>query len=203
MGRPVVRRRGGSRSGGRRPSRSLRAVGWLATGFAAGMAAAAVFALYINQVPIPFREPPTRSAEPADGEGAARTRRETLEFHETLLQRRAVPSADDSATDEEINEVPQPAAAVPASAPAAAVQERYYLQVGAFGDSEAAEALRGEIALLGSQSILRAGRANGAQIFRVWMGPYPSAEAAEETRAMLVLNGHSQVQLLKITDNGE
>lgn len=58
-----------------------------------------------------------------------------------------------------------------------------------------ARAKRGEIALLGEQASIRAD--GGGNLFRVWLGPYPSKNAAEESRANLALQGYNQVQLLK------
>lgn len=173
---------------GAKPKKSgfWRGVFLLALGFTGGAGASAYFAAYINKLPLPLGETPTRAANNASGEELQdRARRETLEFHETLRQRRAAPAANESVA------TPPDAA----EEPTAARRELYYLQAGAFAERETAEQLRGEIALLGEQASIRAD--GGGNLFRVWLGPYPSKNAAEESRANLALQGYNQVQLLK------
>ena len=166
-----------------------RGIFLLVLGFTGGVGAAAYFAAHVNKLPIPLGETPTRGANLSGEESQDRTRRETLEFHETLRQRRAAPVAEepDSGVAEE---PPQPAAR----------RAVYYLQAGAFGRRNTAEQLRGEIALSGGQASIRADKSGESEIFRVWLGPYPTKSAAEESRANLALLGYNNVQLLKFSE---
>lgn len=168
-----------------------RGVFLLLLGFTGGLGAAAYTAAYVNKLPLPFSTPPTRNADSPAGENLQRTHRETLEFHETLRQRRAAPVA----AEED-------------SAPSAAnegISRRfvYYLQIGAFARRDAAEELRGELALSGAQAEIRPGGGDGGEVFRVWMGPYLSTAVAEEFRAGLALQGYNRVQLLKLAERGD
>ncbi|MGI9298532.1 MAG: SPOR domain-containing protein [Gammaproteobacteria bacterium] len=185
MARPPPRRRVASKGGGFWGGLFL-----LILGFTGGAGAAAVFAAYINELPLPLSPPPTRDANRPAEDSLQRTRRETLEFHETLRQRHAAPvsAEDDSAP----------------SAPAAESRRFvYYLQFGAFARRDAAEGLRGELALSGAQAEIRAGGGEGGEVFRVWAGPYPSSAAAEESRAELALQGYDKIQLLKLAERND
>lgn len=177
----------------RRPTAKPKGFFWrgvllLVLGFTGGMGAAAYFAAYINKLPLPLHVPPTRNGDKPGEDSLQRTRRESLEFHELLRQRRAIPADQEEA-------------AAPAAPPRRFV---YYLQLGAFGRRDAAEQLRGEVALSGEQASIKTGKsATGAAVFRVWMGPYAAQPEAEETRAKLALQGYSQVQLLKLAEKKE
>ena len=173
----------------RRPAAKPKGFFWrgvflLTLGFTGGMGAAAYFAAYINKLPIPLHAPPTRDGSKPGADNLQRTRRESLEFHELLQQRRAAPASQKEEAD---------------AAPRHFV---YYLQLGAFGRRNAAEQLRGEVALSGEQASIRTGQnAAGADVFRVWMGPYSAQNKAEEARAKLALQGYNQVQLLKLAES--
>ncbi|MGU9952267.1 MAG: SPOR domain-containing protein [Gammaproteobacteria bacterium WSBS_2016_MAG_OTU1] len=174
---PTIRRRNNNA-----PKSGIgRAILFLALGFTGGIGVAAYFAVYINELPLPLSAPPTRDSNSPGEESTERTRRETLQFHETLRQRQA-PSAPKQATNE-----PE------------AHNFVYYVQLGAFADESTAEELRGEIALQGSEASIAPGKTgSGGNIFRVWLGPYITEEEAEESRAQLALQGYNQVQLLKL-----
>ncbi len=184
MARPPVRRRRNSppKTGG-----FWRGVFLLVLGFTGGAGAAAYFAAHVNNLPLPLVSPPTRDAESSVEDSLNRTRRETLEFHETLRERRAVPAASE-------NDSP--------AAPADVAPRRfvYYLQIGAFAKQETADELRGELALSGAQTSIRAGEGG---VFRVWAGPYDSEEAAEKAHANLALLGYDKIQLLKLAERND
>ena len=186
--RAIRRRSPASRGGG-----FWRGVFLLLLGFTGGAGAAAYFAAYINELPIPLSPPPTRDANRPAEDSLQRTRREALEFHETLLQRREAPVAAEEIESESETEL-SPAA------DGAARRFVYYLQLGAFARRDAAEELRGELALSGARTEIRAGGGDGGEVFRVWAGPYSSSEAAEEERANLALQGYNRIQLLKLAE---
>ena len=159
----------------------------LAIGFTGGLGVAAFIAVKVNELPIPLKDSPTRDSNFSRDNDDQRTQREALEFHETLRQRRNV----------------KPSATIP-DTPQASFNFVYYLQLGAFSNRGAAEALRAEVALLGMPTIIKTGQSNnGEDIFQVWTGPYSSPDKADESRAQLALNGYNNVQLLKLAENTE
>lgn len=185
MARPPSRRRVASKGGG-----FWRGLFLLILGFTGGAGAAAFFAAYINELPLPLSPPPTRDANRPAEESKERTQRETLEFHETLRQRRAAPV---SAENDSLPSAPE----------SASRRFVYYLQFGAFARRDAAEELRGKLALSGARAEIRAGGGEGGEVFRVWAGPFSSSEAAEESRAELALQGYDKIQLLKLAERGD
>lgn len=157
----------------------------LALGFTGGLGAAATFAVHVNKLPLPFSAPPTRDSDGADGDSVERTKRETLEFHETLRKRRAPAAAPEDGAPSSADNLPR--------------QFVYYLQLGAFARRDAAEELRGQIALTGAAAEIRPGKnAGGGDVFRVWTGPFETRNAAERVRAEFALQGRDGIQLLKL-----
>ena len=141
--------------------------------------------------------PPTRDANLPAADSVSRTRRETLEFHETLRQRHVVPesAADDAADNAADNGESAPQTAAETPPPQESLQiSSYYLQLGTFAQRAAAEELRGSIALSGGQASIHV----TGESFRVLAGPYVSAAAAEEFRATFALQGYNNVQLIQI-----
>ena len=179
-----------------------RGLSFIALGFTLGVGSAAYFAAYINNLPMPLITPPTRDAEQAPADSLLRARRETLEFYETL-QRKWLPEDSETKTDSPSSappaaETPPPEPETPAAEEA--VRTVYYLQLGAFTDRDAAETVRGEAALFGAQSSIRALKNDDKEVFRVWTGPYAALAAAEEARANLALQGYNKVQIIKSTE---
>ena len=175
----------------------IRACFLLAVGFTGGMGTAAYFTAYVNDLPIPLSAPPTRDANLPAADSVSRTRRETLEFHETLRQRHVVPESatDDAADDAADNGESAPQTAAETPPPQESLQiSSYYLQLGTFAQRAAAEELRGSIALSGGQASIHV----TGESFRVLAGPYVSAAAAEEFRATFALQGYNNVQLIQI-----
>lgn len=193
MARPAPARRNSrarGKSGG--GGRFVRGLFLICFGFTAGVGSAAFFAAYVNDLPIPLATPPTRDANQPVEDSKRRGRRETLEFHETLQEQRAAPVA---APEEQIF-TPQPESE-PDNAGRRFV---YYLQLGSFQRQDAAEELRGQLALSGSAAQIRTGESGGGKVFRVWMGPYQAEEDAENVRGNLALQGYNQIQLLKLAE---
>ena len=179
---------GGRRGSAAKKKRSpfLRGVVLLMVGITFGVGGAAYFSAYVNKLPIPLITPPTQDANQSAQDSKNRAKRETLDFHDTLRKQQSLPQIEVTPADD---------------APAARRFE-YYLQLASFSARESAEQLRGEVALLGWQAAIRPGRtAASGDIFRVWMGPYPTEDNAEEIRALLALQGYNNVQLLKLAAN--
>lgn len=88
---------------------------------------------------------------------------------------------------------PEPAATPPAapqnSAAAAPVSRRYLLQAGAFERSADADDLKARIALSGEAARVEPAEVNGKTMYRVRLGPYNDAAAAERARANLAGQG--------------
>ena len=180
----------------------LRGLSLIAFGFTLGVGSAAYFTVYVNNIPMPLITPPTRDAEQAPADSLLRARRETLEFYETL-QRKWLPEESEGSTESPPEapaavEVPPAARVVPEEEEP--VQTVYYLQLGAYSDQASAESVRGEAALFGAQTSIRALKSDGKEIFRVWTGPYGNVGEAEEARANLALQGYNRVQIIKATE---
>lgn len=85
--------------------------------------------------------------------------------------------------------------ATPATTPPAGGGERYVLQAGAFRAAGDAEALKARLALSGLQARVEPASINGATVYRVRMGPYPSASELAAAKAKLTSNGVSALAI--------
>lgn len=169
--KPVKKKKGGG---------FWRGVFLFLLGVTFGMGGAAVSVAYVNKLHLPFIEPPTRSPGLSGEQTRQRSEEEALQFRDVLRSRQPQPLQE----EEEDKQPPS--------------QPAYYLQIGAFRDNGAAEELRGEMSLLGRAAIIKSGQAaDGAQLHRVWVGPYNDESQAEAARAQLVLEGVENISLLR------
>ena len=169
----------------------------LAAGFTGGMAAAGGLAVYFSELPLPLITPPTRDGGRDIARFREQERRETLEFHNLLRQDRdANPNIRglESVPDESGDEGGEETAAL---TPAAERRFVYHLQVGVFDNPDAAEELRGTMALNGREAAVLPDNPAAPKSWRVRLGPYADERAAEEQRAILTLDGYNNVSLLK------
>ena len=169
----------------------------LAAGFTGGMAAAGGLAVYFSELPLPLITPPTRDGGRDIARFREQERRETLEFHNLLRQDRdANPNIRglESVPDEDGDEGGEATAAL---TPAAERRFVYHLQVGVFDNPDAAEELRGTMALNGREAAVLPDNPAAPKSWRVRLGPYADERAAEEQRAILTLDGYNNVSLLK------
>ena len=169
----------------------------LAAGFTGGMAAAGGLAVYFSELPLPLITPPTRDGGRDIARFREQERRETLEFHNLLRQDRdANPNIRglESVPDEGGDEGGEESAAL---TPAAERRFVYHLQVGVFDNPDAAEELRGTMALNGREAAVLPDNPAAPKSWRVRLGPYADERAAEEQRAILTLDGYNNVSLLK------
>jgi cell division protein FtsN len=82
-----------------------------------------------------------------------------------------------------------PAAAPKAATPApAASGEVYFLQAGAYKQSADAEAARARVLLLGLKAVVQRAEVNGAQWYRVRVGPYTKLDDMNRARVKLADN---------------
>ena len=172
----------------------------LAAGFTGGMAAAGGLAVYFSELPLPLITPPTRDGGRDIARFREQERRETLEFHNLLRQDRdANPNIRglESVPDEGGDEGGGGGEATAALTPAAERRFVYHLQVGVFDNPDAAEELRGTMALNGREAAVLPDNPAAPKSWRVRLGPYADERAAEEQRAILTLDGYNNVSLLK------
>ena len=188
----------------------------LVAGFTGGMGTAGALAVYFSELPLPLITPPTRDGGQDIAKLRERERRETLEFHNLLRQDRDTPATGDSPndfglqpvqpdadTDTNANANADNAAADNAPSEAVAIAKPaqrvfvYHLQVAVFRDRDAAETLRGEMALNGREASVKPDNPENPKSWRVQLGPFPDERQAEEQRALLALEGYNNVSLLK------
>ena len=148
-------------------------------GLTAGLGVAALLAFHINQIPLPLIAPPTRDTDTRNFLEPEEAEDDSLQFHQILIDR----NPPQIAGEEE-----PPAAEEPRPTPAPAT---YFIQVGAFNERNAADAMLGELALLNVRGAVREAPGQGGLLYRVLVGPFPTAAEAEEVRAQLAFNGYN------------
>jgi len=84
--------------------------------------------------------------------------------------------------------LPPAAAPKAASTPAPAAGEAYFLQAGAYKQSADAESARARILLLGLKAVVQRAEVNGAQWYRVRVGPYARLDDMNRARVKLADN---------------
>jgi cell division protein FtsN len=85
------------------------------------------------------------------------------------------------------------------SPPPADSNARFLVQLGSFGNRADAEALKAQVALLGVQAQIQPVSINGADWFRVRVGPLASAREVEQVRAQL---GQFASQAITLREKG-
>ncbi len=129
---------------------------------------------------------PAQEVALTDAELAASAREEAERQRRTLAAQQQ--RARDAAELADAAGAPAPAsapAATTASAAPAADGARYLLQAGSFSAPGDAEALKARIALLGLSARVEQGSADGKTVYRVRMGPYPTATELAEAKQKL------------------
>jgi cell division protein FtsN len=166
----------------------------LIIGVVLGLGIAAVVALYVTRATVPFvnkqaRAPATITTD-ADGK---------LPDPNRSLYAKDAPAAAPAPTATAGTTViapPPPNLAPGADGNAPVVQPSTTpdtgittLQAGAFSNTEDAESMRGRLALLGFDSRVQPAERDGAQIFRVRLGPYARIDDLNRIRQRLIENG--------------
>lgn len=166
----------------------LRGLVLFVCGVTGGIMISAMLAVYINELHLPFIEPPTRKLPARQNALPGGEQREQVEFHDILRNNQpTTPQPVETVVDEEDEAAPTTQAFV------------YYIQLASFQQREAAEAMRGELTLEGERGVIRAGQnAAGDNIYRVWLGPYAKKDDAESKRGELALRGKSETLLLEV-----
>ena len=182
-------------------------------GLLVGLSLALGVALYIAKVPVPFvNKVPQRSAEQdaaeaeknknwdpnsgLAGKGPARPAASSssgvvppLPAASAVSVPSAPPSAVVSSRDPAAILGDKPSAPASSTKPGADPLISYFVQAGAFGRAEDAEAQRGKLAMLGLTARVTEREQSGRTVFRVRLGPYDKKDDALATKDRLEGNG--------------
>jgi cell division protein FtsN len=170
----------------------------LIVGLLVGLALALGVALYIAKVPVPFvNKVPQRTAE----QDAAETEKNKNWDPNSALYSK-VPVTRPGATSSGVVTNPAPAASAvfpPAAVPKPAdtiVSTKpgsdalsYFVQAGAFGRVEDAEAQRAKLAMSGYQAKVTEREQSGRTVYRVRLGPFEKKEEAAQVKEKLESTG--------------
>jgi len=170
-------------------------------GFLAGLAAAALIAIYFLKTPMPFLDKGrdkapnaapnlTESAkQPAAKQQEAKTdTKPRFDFY------RILPGKEEPVTDRQMRE-----AAKQAAKPGAP-KESYFLQAGSFPNPADADSLKARLALMGMEANVEPANVAGKGTwYRVRLGPYTRVDEINRVRQQLTQNG-IEVSLVKVTD---
>ena len=175
--------------------------------FTAGTLAAATLFAFSSRIPIPLKISPTRGADDLLRNEPKRIV-ESIEFPERLQSKEIgggdAPEPTRTSREPVLPEPTGPAAteaaraakAKPAAIPATPDKLSYYIQAGAFADAVAANGLVDELNGIEIQASVRLASGNsGDKLFRVLIGPYEKAAAAESVRAQLGLLGRTSTMM--------
>lgn len=168
-------------------------------GLVLGLAIAVVVALIITKAPIPFVNKLPHAADRADSDPAKiPDPNRSLYAHDANGESAApvignVPP-DNAPTNTVAPTTPvvvasAPQAGGPAAAPTAADGKPALLQAGAYTSGDAAENMKAKLALLGFEANVSASTRDGAQVFRVRLGPYTHIDDLNRVRQRLAENG--------------
>lgn len=103
-----------------------------------------------------------------------------------------LPGTEQQGTDQELRNRPQE--------PKAAVQERFFLQAGAFQNAQDADNLKARLALMGMEaSIQTAALGDKGTWHRVRLGPFDDADSLSKSRARLATAG-IEAAVIKVRD---
>lgn len=185
-------RRGGT------PSRRVPGWIWLLAGLLLGLALSAFVLMRegggnsLLPRPNPQAQAPRESepapavVKPAPATPAAeeKPRKPRYDFYTVL------PGKEVLVPDSELAQKARDEAAQPPTA--AAATERYVLQAGAFRDNRDAEALKARVALTGLVARVETAQIDSKPIYRVRLGPYPTARELESAKQQLANNGITQ-----------
>lgn len=171
----------------------------LLLGLLLGVGLSAGLAIFIKNGDSPFsagspRVDETEPAIDADAETSALPQDESdkprFDFY-TIL-----PGSESQVTEQEIQQKEE--AESPA---AAAVNENYFLQVGAFQTEQEADNMKAQLALLGLEAVVQTAAIPDKGVWhRVRVGPYSGLEQINKARSDLARNGF-KADLIKVDGN--
>ncbi|MEY2776507.1 MAG: hypothetical protein RLY30_605 [Pseudomonadota bacterium] len=164
------------------PSPQLKKLGLVpfSLGVATGCILSALLALYVTQSPLPFADKGLRKSSSVSTADPA------------------APAASEPETPKEAArpEIPAPSSEpLPAASPAKSdkpvepLGTRYMLQVAAFRSAAEADQMKARLAILGFEASIAKAQREGADVFRVRVGPFDQFEALNQMKAALSDNG--------------
>ncbi|MFY2762695.1 SPOR domain-containing protein [Arenimonas sp. MALMAid1274] len=172
---------------------------WLLVGLLGGLVIAAVLLLRgqwgeagsLLPQPNPEAKAPQATEEPVAQQAAPEPKKPEFTFFDELREREFV------IPDAELNAQAQAEAAAPpdATVPPQADSVRFLIQAGAFRSSSDADALKARIALTGEVARVEAAQVEGGTLYRVRLGPYPTAGALAAAKAALANHGIEAVAI--------
>jgi cell division protein FtsN len=173
---------------------------WLLVGLLGGLVLAAVLFLrgdigkagsLLPQPNPEARAPAAVAEEPVAPEVAPEPKKPKYEFFDVLREKEFI------IPDAELNAQAQAEAATPDApvADPAADSVRYLLQAGAFRSLSDADALKARIALTGELARVEPAQVNGDTIYRVRLGPYPTASTLAAAKQALGSHGIEAVAI--------
>lgn len=173
----------------------------LIVGLLVGVAVSLGVALYIAKVPVPFvNKVPQRTAEQ---DAAEAEKNKNWDPNSSLYNKVPVAKPGTGASSSgTVSPLPPPAASAPARDPAAILSGKapaatvlstkpgtdaftYYVQAGAFGRIEDAEAQRAKLAMSGWSAKVTEREQSGRTVYRVRLGPYDKKEDAAQMKEKL------------------
>ena len=172
---------------------------WLLVGLLGGLVLAAVLFLRgdigkasakLANESFVARAPAAVTEEPVAQEAAPEPKKPKYEFFDVLRDKEFI------IPDAELNAQAQAEAATPdAPVPDAADSVRYLIQAGAFRSLADADALKARIALTGEVARVEPAQVNGDTIYRVRLGPYPTASTLAAAKQALGSHGIEAVAI--------
>lgn len=151
--------------------------------FTAGVTVALIICaatfIWISNAPIPFVnkvQTVNESVDPALLDG------KTIDPNQPLY-------ADGQGADQSSSTVATVTAGDTAASSEVADTQRFWVQAGAFSQSEDAENMRAKIAFIGLDAQIAYRSENGQRLYRVRIGPFETPAQAEEIRQSLADNG--------------
>jgi cell division protein FtsN len=168
-------------------------------GLVLGLAIAVVVALIITKAPIPFVNKLAHSPDKVDTDpGKLPDPNKSLYAHEGNSEGTPAVLGNTPDTPPANTVTPvtapvivanSPATPGPPSAPTPADGKPALLQAGAYTSGDAAENMKAKLALLGFEANVSTSTRDGAQVFRVRLGPYSHIDDLNRVRQRLAENG--------------
>jgi len=182
----AAKRSQATRSNGNGDRKQIPAWIWLLAGVVVGLGLAGIVFLkgwapkLRDQQPAPAATKPAEVIAPTDN-------KPKYDFYSVLPEMEVV------VPEEEIKSSATRPAALPADA--AGNPQRFVLQAGSFRNSGDAEALKAKLALVGLRAQVTPVTVNGADWYRVRVGPYADLRELDTARQTLQANGISAIAL--------
>lgn len=175
-------------------------------GVVAGLAVALIVAVYVTKVPVPFLN--KGQSRTPEQDAAEAKKNKDWDPNAPLYGKNPVKPRTESADDKPDGKVAAPIDVPPKSEVKPAVTAdpigdlaraktspaepfSYFVQVGAYRNTDDAESQRAKLSLSGVEAKVSEHEQAGRQLFRVRVGPFGSKEAAEQSKDKLDAAGYT------------